>query len=569
MDLHSGKFLHNGKYLLGESLGAEGISATYRAVMMPRNQTVVIKSLRQHAFPTDFAPLKRQFLSDAQKLSQCHHPGLVKILEIFEEEGLPYVVMDFIPGENLADWIQTCGPLPETKALQYVRQVASALNALHQKGLLHLDVKPQNMVRPPTADFVVLIDFGFAHAAIATAQLATSSQPLVDYIALEQYRPAQPITPATDIYALAASLYHLVTGQPPLSAPLRNRAALVSPRHIQPQISPALETAICRGMEMNASARPQTLAIWFALLPPQPTAPSQTRGAQVSAAPPPTAQPPAARPNSTPLPPPSPSPQRPNPDERGPHSPGSPSPVVMAGMPAAPVAGGVKTAVALPNVNPNIKPKVKLAPTAALDSASSPADFTRKQSQAEIAPLPRFPSPTLMKISAIAALLGLIGGLVLRLSGGTGPGSQFFHTDQAFPKIQDWQGIAEPTAPPAAPPLTNQIPRPTRQTEAPGSKPGNTETAQSGTVKARSGPIKAQTGNSPRESGNAQERSVADETPSKPIPAKPIPAPSPASQAPDTVPPDPAPALPPAQDSVTPSLGQPVAPPPQQLPPPN
>ncbi len=522
-------------------------------MLLSRNQSVVIKSLRPHAIPTDFASLKQRFLSDAQKLSQCHHPGLVKILEIFEEEGLPYIVMDFVPGENLADWIQAHGPLPEVKALQYIRQVASALNALHQKGLLHLDIKPQNMVRPPTADFVVLIDFGFAHAAIATAQLATSSQPLVDYIALEQYRPAEPITPATDIYALAASLYHLVTGQPPLSAPLRNRSALVSPRRIQPQISPTLETAICRGMEMSAPARPQTLAIWFALLPPQPTAPSQARETQLSEARPPIAQPPAARPNSPPLPSPSSSPQRPNPDGRVPHPPSSPSPVVMAGMPAAPVAGGAKTTVALPNV--------KLAPNTALGATNSPAGLTQKQSKAEIAPLARFPSPTLMKISAIAALLGLAGGLVLRLSGGTGPGSQFFHTDQAFPKIQDWQGVAEPTEPPAAPSPTSQFPRPTRQTEAPGSKPGNTETAQPGTVKARSSPIKAQIGNSPQESGNAQERLVAGEK----APSRPIPPPNPTSQPPDTSPPDPPPALPPVQDSVTPSLGLPVAPSPKQL----
>ncbi len=439
--LHPGKFLRHGQYLLGDILRSEGMVTTCRAVRLEQNQPVVIKSLS----PAAHSSLNALFLADAQRVTQCQHPGLVKILDSFEEAGVAYVAMEFVPGQNLEDWIQSQGPLPEVQAVQYIRQVASALQVLHRQGLQHLNICPHSLVRPPTADFVVLTDCGFAQAAISWAELSTTSQPLVDYRALELNRPTAAITPATDIYALAATLYHLVTGQPPLAAPLRSRSPLVSPRQLQPHLSPFVETAILRGLDMDALARPQTLADWLALLQnpfASPIAPTLVQGNASEVTQPPRED-----------------------GSRKPQSaPWVDSPQAMVPTPAPPELVAPGTALLTPI---HSQPIAELA-SPRLPARKQPSQSKLSQSdRSTIAPF-SFPSrPTLMKIATIASVVGVASGLVLRFSGGTGPGSQFFHTEQAFPTLSDWQSAAPPAAPPEAPPLPPQVPsRPTRTAPA-------------------------------------------------------------------------------------------------------
>ncbi len=635
MDLHSGKLLHSGKYLLGDVLGAVGMSTTHRALWIQRNQPVVIKSLNPFVLGAgappqlpDFAALKQQFLSDAQRFSQCHHPGLVKILDIFEEGDRPYVVMDFVAGQTLAERVQTKGPLPEAKALQYIRQVASAVNVLHKQGWVHLDIRPQSMVRPPSADFVVLTDFGFAQASLSqlarhfTAEL-TTSQPMVDYIAPEQYsgqhlapaggqvggqvggqaggqaggqhRGATPFTAATDIYALAASLYHLVTGQPPLAAPLRNRSALVSPRRLPPQLSQIVETAIFRGMDINPQVRPQTLAAWFALLMPNPTpapaavpvvsppsvaSPPQPGTAQVPVTQPPKPGPPSRSPQPV-LPaqlpvlgkaasPSHPSPSHPSPSHLSPSHPSPSHPLPKSPPPSLPttttkaqflnsppaaqaaMGGTALSGQGGARRNATIKPhqKPSIRQTGAPSSASSGGTILPS------VPFTFYPGPVLMKIAAIAGLVGLTGGLVLRLSGGTGPGSQFFHTEQSFPAISDWQDSAPPKTPPIAPPVPKNASR----------EPGRTKPVE---------PVVPQPTNGnepPRESRDRQSpgKSVPSANPkSDAAPVAPVAPPPPAASQPAVKPsaaPIPqieaAPALPLSQPNPPrPELAPPLAPP--------
>jgi serine/threonine-protein kinase len=277
MNLTAETALCNGKYVLDTQLGQGVFSTTYRATNTEAGQTVVIKtlaeSLRQHS---DFDQFKQQFLELAQRLSCCKHPNLVQVLDYFEDAGRPYLVMEHIPGQTLAEVIQA-NVLPEAKAIEYARQIGNALTALHKDGLLHRDVKPQNIIRRQNTDCVVLCEFGmtceFAPGVMQThANLVSAG-----YAALEQYSFEAHRTPATDIYALAATLYCLLTGRSPLPAAVRevlhskgdNRLFLEDLRQSIRNLSLGVKQALWCGLELAAQRRPQTVEAWLSLLKSQ------------------------------------------------------------------------------------------------------------------------------------------------------------------------------------------------------------------------------------------------------------------------------------------------------------
>ncbi|MBD2313998.1 serine/threonine protein kinase [Desertifilum sp. FACHB-1129] len=268
MDLIAGTVLQEGKYIIAEVLGQGGFGTTYRATHTYLGQSVVLKTLnenlRQHA---NFDKFQQQFVAEAQRLAKCAHPNIVKVLDFFEESGLSFIVMEYIPGQTLAELIKSGQPLPEVKAVHYLRQVAEALSVVHQNGLLHRDVKPQNIMRRHGSDFVVLIDFGIAREFTPDTTQTHTGLLSEGYAPIEQYLPQGKRSPATDIYALAATLYCLLTGRAPIAAPLRDRIPLVAPRQLQPSLSLAVESATLAGLEMEAGDRPQTVEEWLALLP--------------------------------------------------------------------------------------------------------------------------------------------------------------------------------------------------------------------------------------------------------------------------------------------------------------
>jgi len=295
MNLAPGTVLQEGKYKIDDVLGIGGFGITYRATHTYLGQTVVLKtlnnSLRQH---TDFALFQQQFVAEAQRLSWCQHPNIVRLLDFFEEAGLSFIVMDYIPCKSLAQLVKAGQPLPEAEALHYIRQIASALRTLHQSGLLHRDIKPENIIRRAGTHLVMLIDFGIAreftpdikstHSSLLSSGYApiehyvsqgeqlsrdTSSTPNSARPGLSKGKIAHQLAPTTDIYGLAATFYYLLAGERPVAAPLRDRVALVSLREFQPQISPAVEQAILWGLEMDASRRPQTVENWLEFLEAQ------------------------------------------------------------------------------------------------------------------------------------------------------------------------------------------------------------------------------------------------------------------------------------------------------------
>jgi serine/threonine protein kinase len=263
-----GKALQGGKYTLDQLLGEGGFGVTYRATHHYLGQVVVIKTLNEVSQRSpQFVDLQRQFQEEARRLALCVHPNIVRVSDFFNEDGLPYLVMDYIPGATLEAVVLPDRPLPEAIAIHYIRQIGAALQVVHQNGLLHRDVKPQHIIQRQGTHEVVLIDFGIAREFTPGVTQAHTSLISTGYAPIEQYVAQEKRTTAADVYGLAATLYTLLTAQVPIASILRSRQPLPAPRDLKPDLSPAINQAVMRGMAVEAAYRPQTIADWLALLP--------------------------------------------------------------------------------------------------------------------------------------------------------------------------------------------------------------------------------------------------------------------------------------------------------------
>ncbi|MEO0867399.1 MAG: serine/threonine-protein kinase [Cyanobacteria bacterium J06642_11] len=262
-----GASLQKGKYVIEAELGHGGFGVTYRAIRHPLNQQVVIKTLRWPEIASNQSQQLKQFEDEARRLARCQHPHIVKVTDFFVEAGQPYLVMDFIPGQPLSAMIFPRRPLAEARALHYIRQIADALQTVHQQGLLHRDIKPQNIMI--AGDKAVLIDFGIARE-LTSGQTQTHTNLVSEgYAPLEQYLPKARRSAASDVYGLAGTLYSAVTGEVPVASVLRSHQPLPSPRQFNPQLSQVTEQAILQGMALELPQRPQSVATWLRLLDPK------------------------------------------------------------------------------------------------------------------------------------------------------------------------------------------------------------------------------------------------------------------------------------------------------------
>ena len=293
MNLTAGTVLLKGNYVLDTQLGNGVFELTYRATNTQSGQTVVIKTLgenlRQHSEIDQF---KQKFLEMAERLSRCKHQNLVQVLDYFEEAGCPYLVMEYIPGQTLAALVES-KVLPEAKALEYIRQTANALSVLHKAGLLHRDVKPQNIIRRQDTDCVVLCEFGITSEFTAGVMQTHANLLSAGYAPQEQYSLEAQRTRATDIYALAATLYDLLLGRPPLPAPVRqalqtknaDRLFLTELQQHTHKLSPTVKQALWQALAIAPQKRPQTVEAWLALFPKTEKPPlPQAKPAQVPVA---------------------------------------------------------------------------------------------------------------------------------------------------------------------------------------------------------------------------------------------------------------------------------------------
>ena len=208
---------------------------------------------------------KAKFIKEARNIAALRHKNIISVVDIFEENGTAYYVMEFLQGGSLSDKLAG-GALPEAVAVGYIRQVASALECVHQNKMMHLDVKPANILIDDEGN-AVLIDFGLSKRYDDLGR-QTSTTPVgisAGYAPMEQYKPGGVgvFTPATDIYSLGATLFKLVTGTtPPDASDVFNEGLPDISQIVSPNVRQAIEAA----MMPDVKARPQSISQFLALL---------------------------------------------------------------------------------------------------------------------------------------------------------------------------------------------------------------------------------------------------------------------------------------------------------------
>ncbi|MEM1391787.1 MAG: serine/threonine-protein kinase [Cyanobacteria bacterium P01_H01_bin.150] len=259
--------LKNGKYIIEKDIAQGGFGITYLA-RDENNQRIVIKTLNETVQKRpDFVKLQQDFLNEAVKLAKCNHPHTVKVSEVFQEGKLWCMAMEYIEGEHLADKVVNHGVLSEAEAVGYIQQIGSALTVVHNNGLLHRDVKPANIIVRSSKPEAVLIDFGIAREFIPSETKLHTPYLSHCFAPIEQYQTVAKRGAYTDVYALAATLYFLVTERLPEPAITRaSGMALKEPIKINLSTSSRVNKAILKGMELEPENRPQTMQEWLNLL---------------------------------------------------------------------------------------------------------------------------------------------------------------------------------------------------------------------------------------------------------------------------------------------------------------
>ncbi len=278
LTLPPGTPLRGGRYSIEALIGQGGFGITYRAVDTMLSRLVAIKefflagSARAGTVvrpPPNlveaFADRKDRIRDEARVLARFRHPNIVTVHEFFEENDTIYVVMELLEGRTLGRILkQAHGPIPVEDAVAYAAAMAAALDAVHAEGLLHRDVKPDN-VMVVRHGRVVLVDFGTARE-FALGRSSPMSQTLTPgYAPVEQYTARAHFGPATDVYALGATVYHMVTGRMP--TPSLDRYAgqeLPLPATVNPAVPPAVSDAIMAAMALDSDARPATAGAFAA-----------------------------------------------------------------------------------------------------------------------------------------------------------------------------------------------------------------------------------------------------------------------------------------------------------------
>ena len=279
--LNPGACLSGGEYRITDTLGQGGFGITYQGIDTKLNRPVAVKEffpegcwragstvISAGRWNSDtYSNAKQKFLLEGQTLGQFNHPGIVQVFYYFEENNTAYMVMEYLQGQTLAQLLKKRkGKLAEAEALAYIAKVGKSLEILHQAQFLHRDIKPDNIMLADDGR-VVLIDFGAARdfTSNSTARYTTLLTP--GYAPLEQYGRALKYGAFTDIYALGSTLYHLLTGEIPVSA--IERAAGVELRTVQEiaqQISPHVSQAISQAMVMDVTERLQSVREFLDLL---------------------------------------------------------------------------------------------------------------------------------------------------------------------------------------------------------------------------------------------------------------------------------------------------------------
>ena len=252
--------LAGGRYLVERELGRGGMATVLLARDTTLERPVAVKILAADADEE----LRLRFLREGRLAAQLSHPNVVSVFDSGEDDGRPYLVLELVDGHSLADEIRRRGPLPPAEVSALGRQACAGLEQAHARGLVHRDVKPQNLLLGRDGTLKVA-DFGIARAGSASATITQVGTLLgtAAYMAPEAVA-GEPATPASDVYSLGAVLYELATGRPPRRASTIAELALDEPvrppGELVPGLPAALEETIMRCLARNPAARPPSAA---------------------------------------------------------------------------------------------------------------------------------------------------------------------------------------------------------------------------------------------------------------------------------------------------------------------
>jgi len=223
------------RYLLAEALGVGGMGTVYRATDLRTGGAVAVKLL--HPFLTQNPEYVARLRREAQVAAALTSPRVVRVIDLGDHEGAPFIVMEYVAGETLARLLEQRGPLPPAEALRVCQEIARALEAAHAVGIVHRDLKPDNIKLVDGQ--VKVLDFGLAREAAGVSVTATGS-----YVGTPEYSAPERMTSAgdirADIYAVGAMLFELLAGRPPFAGPTP-LAVLYQQQHAAvPPLSPGL-----------------------------------------------------------------------------------------------------------------------------------------------------------------------------------------------------------------------------------------------------------------------------------------------------------------------------------------
>ncbi len=278
MQLPIETLLQGGKYKIISKISQGNFGITYLAEQTSLERKVCIKefffrgscerALSGHVTVTSSGQevtnsFLRKFMREAKRLSQFDHPNIVKVIDVFEENGTAYMVMDYVESETLQQLVDRQGKLSEKEALDYMIPICNALEVIHQKDLYHLDIKPSNILIKKQTNSPFLIDFGISKFTEASGQDHSTTTPVAltkGYAPLEQYgQDITKLTELTDVYAVAATLYKLVTGVTPPEASLIVQDGIKSPKKLNPDLSAQLSSIILKSLSYKINDRAQSI----------------------------------------------------------------------------------------------------------------------------------------------------------------------------------------------------------------------------------------------------------------------------------------------------------------------
>ncbi|MGC8874711.1 MAG: Stk1 family PASTA domain-containing Ser/Thr kinase [Chloroflexia bacterium] len=252
--------LLGGRYELEQLLGQGGMAQVYRARDRVLGRSVAVKVLRPE-YANDVSFVAR-FQREARAAANLVHPNIVSVYDVGQDGNQHYIVMEYIAGRTLKEWIRERAPLPVDMALRIAEEVCAALEYAHRHGIIHRDIKPQNILLDEDGEVVKVADFGIAKSRLDPESTADRlALGTVKYISPEQARGVE-VVPQSDLYSLGVVLYEMLTGQQPFDGETPISIALQHleaepppPRQVNPYIPPAVEAIVLRALAKDPRSR--------------------------------------------------------------------------------------------------------------------------------------------------------------------------------------------------------------------------------------------------------------------------------------------------------------------------